>query len=277
MYIVYKYHIKLVLVGPIVLIIENDRIKVKVMNTKILLTGGLAMIDINKSIKNEEDYNMFLKHINNILGGGVFCTILLIIIGVFIKLLNVNSFLGTILIFINLASLIGCVLPFGNSYGDILLIEQLKKDPNKILLMLCENLRVEYSINHYCLKKIEQYIDSILANREFNTEILTILIPIMEHKIVNGEKLSTEVMEFLCWINSNYNYIASMGRVGLRITSHNLMEKVFQYGFISEKIPVKNMDKYNGRQHPFHKLYLEFEGYYKKQTILMRYSNKSIK
>ncbi len=261
------YNLKIFAVGPIILINDNGKFKLRLKITS-LVTGGLTMIDMNRAITCEEDYKAFIKDCKKILFGGTLFNIIFVLISLILMLFRATIDIGFLIFVLNILTIIGCMLPF----NDISRMIDLKKNPKDISLYFVEDLTINYLINDFCKQKISNYIEEMLLKKQYNLSVLSAMIPLIEYNFIHNEEQPEEINKFLNWFTKNYESVKLTKNIFIRLTVNKLMYKIRLCNLVSEElVKEKNINKVN--KHPLHKIYMEFENYVKKQIILERDSN----
>ncbi|MBU3160892.1 site-2 protease family protein [Clostridium frigoris] len=261
-----KYSFKLFIVGPFMIINDNNKLKVKFKISR-LVTGGAIIIDVNNSITCEKDFKKFALNLKLILSGGVLFNIVLILLGVALLFFKLTIDIGVILLILNIDFIISCLL----SNGDINRVIKLNQNHEDSVIFFMEDLVTNYEFNDFCKKKIDKYIEEILTSKKYNLELLSCLIPIIEHNLVHNEKQLVQVNKFINWFVDNYEQVKSIKNITIRIKADKLMYKIILYKMVSKdrigQIRItNNIKKLN--KHPLDNIYKEFEGYTKKQLSL---------
>ncbi|MBK1810157.1 hypothetical protein JHL18_05785 [Clostridium sp. YIM B02505] len=264
-YKIYRYPIKLFVVGPFVCAREEVSFKIKFKITPLVL-GGSVMIDLNNVLTEKLEYNTFIKSIKRMLLGGVLVTGILVITG--IGLIFSQSFreTGIILVLLNVSSVLSSMIKFGNSAGDLILIKYLNKNPQNMIPYFAENLRLEYPINKYCMQIIIDYIDQALKQREINSLTLNLIDAFLEYNQIENKNFTEETLRFLNWLVNSFDELILTKSIAIRVAAINLINRIDDFKTVKENTKkITSINSYKVKKHPLYKIYIEFDSYAKKQ------------
>ncbi|WP_373471347.1 hypothetical protein [Carnobacterium alterfunditum] len=116
----------------------------------------------------------------------------------------------------------------------------------------------------------------MLINKKYNLDLLSSLVPMIEHNLVHNEKQLIQVNQFINWFVDNYEQVKSLNDITIKIKADKLMYKIILYNLVSKERTLKikissNIKKLS--KHPLNNIYIEFDGYIKKQSSLETIKN----
>lgn len=260
----YGYNLKFFCIGPFFIIKDKENLKFKVKITSFL-SGGATGIDIESSIKDEKDFVRFKKDFKRFLIGGCVLNGVFVMIGILLMSNNITIDIGFIVIFINVLSIIGCIFPL----GDIEKIITLNKNPEHIFLFMQNDLLVNYEFDDFYVEKIVGFVNEILLKRQYNYEVLTCVISLIEYNIIHNRAQPEEFNKFFCWIICNHETFKSKHNLLIRHKINMIITKIIDFKLVPEELIKKeNIKSVRKIKEPIHNLYNEFEGYRRNKGIL---------
>ena len=266
----FKYRLKLLVMGPLMVMNEEGNLRWKFKIT-FFLGGGITIIDTNGKISCESDYMKFYNDFKKIMLGGVFFNLIFTIICILGSLIFSTMDIALLVFIINVFMIFSCML----SSGDIYKVMDLDKNFNNLALYLVEEFRISHIMNNFCKQKIYDYVEKFLINREYNSLILSIISIILECNCINGEYETVEIRNFIQWFIYNFENI-KFQNIEIANSANNLMKKVILRNYIvNDYITNKNIELMKVRNTIMHKVYMEFKSYRENQILMEKIYNNN--
>ncbi|AJA47391.1 peptidase family M50 [Clostridium pasteurianum DSM 525 = ATCC 6013] len=261
---IYKYDLKFFCAGPFFILKDKGKLKFKIKITAFLF-GGATGIDLQASVKSEEDFIKLKKEFKSFLLGGCIFNGLFAIIGTFLMLNNTTIDVGFIIVLINILSIIGCIFPL----GDIEKIIILNKNSEHIFLFMQNDLSINYAVNDFYREKIVDFVNIRLMAGQYNYDVLTCMLSLIEYNIVHHKPQPEEFNRFLYWLIHNHETLKSQHKFLIRHKINSIITRIIDFRLLPEDlIEGKKVKVMRTIKEARNSAYIEFEEYRKNKNIL---------
>lgn len=259
-----KYDLKFFCAGPFFILKDKGKLKFKIKITTFLF-GGATGIDLQASVKSEEDFIKLKKEFKSFLLGGCIFNGLFAIIGIFLMLNSTTIDVGFIIVLINILSIIGCIFPL----GDIEKIIILNKNSEHIFLFMQNDLLINSEVNDFYRKKIVDFVNKKLIAGQYNYDVLTCMLSLIEYNIVHNKPQSEEFNSFLYWLIRNHETIKSQHKFLIRHKINSIITRIIDSRLLPEDLIEGKKVKVTRRiKEAQNSVYIEFEEYRKNKSFL---------
>lgn len=248
------YTIRIFKCGILLIIKNNNDIKIKLKVTKSLF-GGFVVINLSDKIKNDKDYENLYKDNGFISLCGIYSNILIIVIALIKNTIYKYDIVSSTFIIVNVVTIIAAC----SKNQDLWRAFSLDNREDLVNGILVEELLFQEENNQYIYMKVSEYINNYLIKKKYSINILCKLTYLIQYSAIFNVSLSNEIKNFLYWINEqNSKENKNIG----------IVEKVIITRLIQEMQDL-NILKNNTRPnrgnmnsiHPNHKTYIEVNSY----------------
>lgn len=194
--------VKLFVIGPIKYI--NDEKKIRFRLSGPLITGGFLLLEVGSYVNDKKSLISYSNKYIKILYGGLIATFTIICISVLFIIKNKYTDICIMVLITNWLIFISAFSRSTSVYGDYCLIDLLKRNPEFIISIFSVQFSSEYPINNFIVEEAELFVEKTLFKCEYNNMVLTLMNRIIDQKIVNGENLSSNFINFKEWIFNFY-------------------------------------------------------------------------
>ena len=263
------YTIRIFVCGILVIIKNNNDIKVKLKVTKNLF-GGFVVINLSNKIKNDKDYKKFYKDSRFISLCGIYANILLIFIALIKNIIYRYDIVSSTFIIVNIVTIIAAC----SENQDLWKAFSLDNRDELINGFLLEELLFQEENNEYIYMKVSEHINNYLIKNKYNIRILSKLTYLIRYSAIFNVNLSNEIKKFLYWINEQSNKENKNTGIVERIMISRLIQEVQELNILENYIK-SNKSNMNS-VHPNHKIYIEVNSYKENTKKLSEIKNKKL-
>lgn len=237
--------LKLFVVGPFKFMKDKNKTIFKIRLSGALMSGGFILPEINNEVKDRTSLDVYKYKYIKILFGGPLFTFVIIVVSAILIIVSKFTIICICILILNWSIFINIFYSSAVVYGDYCLINLLKEKPESIVLMFANQLSAEYPINNFIVKQCEIFVEQVLEKGEYNRLLIPVINRIVDEKIVKGQDISNECMEFKAWIfNCYFNSSSKDLMLDAKIIKLAYKFLLHEYSLTKDKLKLDNYESF---------------------------------